>query len=532
MNLRPLTSTAVWKILAEDMEVDRRQAQGVDVTDLEALLTMPWGFDLSTATPVQRAVCKVAQGKGLTAPDAAVIKALGGCSVVDPIRPESITFLAAIRGGKSKLVSAAAIWATQVVDVSNIGQGEIPRLPIVSVKTDLARVVFNYIKSYVIARPELKRLLVREPTANTVVLRHPSGVPIEIVVTAGHRAGATLVARWLVGCIFDEAPRMMGQEEGIINLDDALASIRGRVLPGGIIWKVGSPWAPFGPIHTEFVNHWGTPDTETVIFKAPGPDVNPIWWTPERCAEEKRKDPDAYASNVLAEFGQSDTGMYNTDLLMRCSSRKEVVLKPDPLMRYVAAMDPATRGNSWALVIAAMDHNGVVRVALAKEWTGTKKEPLSPRKTLEEVKETMKPYNNLRTVFTDQWSSDALKDIGYEVGLSIVDEAATQKSNVEQHEGTRQLMLDDRLDLPPLQQLRADLAGVRKKLTQQGVAVELTGQGNGRHCDLASALARCVGRQMPRPAAVPSDLDIDKRMRQLAIDRKKKQEKEGGWQTK
>jgi hypothetical protein len=42
------------------------------------------------------------------------------------------------------------------------------------------------------------------------------------------QAGGSLVAHWSAGVIFDEAPRMSGSDNAIVNLDDAQARVRAR----------------------------------------------------------------------------------------------------------------------------------------------------------------------------------------------------------------------------------------------------------------------------------------------------------------
>ena len=48
----------------------------------------------------------------------------------------------------------------------------------------------------------------------------------------------------------------------------------------------------------------------------------------------------------------------------------------NPAQEYVAAMDPATRSNSWTLVIATRVENKRI-IVLARQWTGTKIAPLN-----------------------------------------------------------------------------------------------------------------------------------------------------------
>jgi hypothetical protein len=175
---------------------------------LERLLISPAAFGLTTASPLQRAVCRIIDGLPLEALSscAEVRAAVGDIAMLPNAPPAEVLLLSGIRAAKSLIAAATAVRASQTCDLSGLGAGETPRVSVVSLTTDLAKVVFDHIVGNVLARPALKALLIGEPTSDIIVLRHPSGRPVEIKVVAGARAGASLVARWSAGCIFD-APR-------------------------------------------------------------------------------------------------------------------------------------------------------------------------------------------------------------------------------------------------------------------------------------------------------------------------------------
>ena len=110
----------------------------------EHLLTQRQGFGIATASPAQRAICRIVDGLPLgefrSHPD--VIALAGGTEALAQlpsergIVPTEVVILAAIRTAKTILACAAAIRMSQTVDVSRLGPGEIPRISIVSLKLD------------------------------------------------------------------------------------------------------------------------------------------------------------------------------------------------------------------------------------------------------------------------------------------------------------------------------------------------------------------------------------------------------------
>jgi hypothetical protein len=494
---------------------------------LEKLLMSPAAFGLTTASNLQRAVCRIIDGLPLgdLANCAEVKAAVGDVTALPTVPPAEVLLLSGIRTAKSLIAAATAVRASQTCDLSGLGAGETPRVSVVSLTTDLARVVFDHIVGNVMARPALKALLIGEPTSDSIMLRHPSGRAVEIKVVAGARAGASLVARWSAGCIFDEAPRMIGAEDGVVNYDDCHAAVIGRLLPGAQIISIGSPWAPFGPIYERVMERHGKPSSDLVIVRAPAQHMNPVHWTPERIAELNAKDPQVYQTDILAEFADPETSLFGSVEFERVTRKEPAELPREPNHFYVAVMDPATRGNAWTLAIATKKPMPVkdptvmqaiaglagrppmrwrTVVVFVRQWIGSKVAPLSADATLAEIAAICDGYG-VTDVQTDQWAADPLRDIALRHGLTLYDRTITATLKVERFETLRARIADEEYELPPDPVVRADLLAVRKRVTQNGIAIELPRTSDGRHADYAAALAQLEGMHImdPRLAVGP-----------------------------
>lgn len=471
---------------------------------LEALLTSPAGFGLTTASPLQRAICRIADGLplGLLADDETVRAAVGDVSALPSVRPDELLILSGIRTAKSLTAGALAVRATQTCDVSQLGPGETPRVSVLSLTTDLGRVVFDHICGNVMAKPHLRALLVGEPTTDTLTLRHPSGRHVDIKVVAGSRAGASLVARWSAGVIVDEAPRFLGEEDGVVNFDDARRAVLGRLLPGAQLVAIGSPWAPRGPIYEMVQEHGGRPSRHLVVIRAPAHHMNPVWWGPSRVEKLKTQDEQAYRTDVLAEFVDPESSLLASSELDAVTRTAPLVLEREHGHTYVAAMDPGTRSNAWTLAIAGRRNSadGVERasVVLCKQWQGSKATPLSPEQVLSEIADLCRAYG-LNYAYTDQWSADAMRALAQRYGLDLHIENTTAAKKVEFYENLRTRIATREVELPPDPQVRADLLAIRKRVTMNGFSIELPRTGDGRHCDYAPAIALALSKYLPPP---------------------------------
>lgn len=475
--------------------------------DTELLLTHERGFGLTTASPMQRAICRIIDGKplGELSQLMELRKALGvDPAIIEPRAPKEFAFLSGVRVGKSLISSAVALHWTQVCDVSICGPGDQPRVSILSLDKDKADVVMGHLVGRMKASKYLSSMLISDPSGDEVWVKHPSGLPIEIKVVAGARAGGSLTSRWMAGVIFDEFPRMVGGDEGVVNWTESRNACEQRILPGGGIMDIGSPWAPFGPAYEMVMTSWGKPTTDLVVLKAPAYDINPFWYTPERIEDAKRK-PETYITEVEGEFSSGDEQLFPSTWLERSRRAEPHDLPPEHGADYAAAIDPATRGNGWTLVVCTRKGK-VRRIAVARQWVGSRADPLSSRETLVQIHELLAPYG-LTTVWSDRYYADALREIAGEVGLTLIPTTYTAEEMTKKYLAFRHRLGEGFIEAHPDSVWRTDMQRVRKRVTQQGIQIVLPKTGDGRHCDYAPATILAAARYLDDVIQPPIEAD-------------------------
>lgn len=449
-------------------------------------------------------------------------KIFGGVKPVPGEQPTEICLTAAIRTFKSLLAAAIALVASQTVDLSPALEegGELPRYSALSLEIDNAKDIHRHLVA-VLKRPALRHLtmtekeiarsgdekwhaIVRESRSYTVgstFMRHPSGRLVEIRVVAGKRAGGSLVSKWSIGCTFDESPRMTGADESVINLDHMRSAVLGRLLPGAQIFMCGSPWAPFGPVYEMMENELGSPIEDRLVMSATGPALNPYWWTPARCEKLRKKDPTTFCTDVLARFAEAAMMLFPPDLLDSCSRPTADDIPYDSKREYAAAIDPATRGNAWTLVIADRFENKK-RIVACRDWVGTTLNPLNPRLVMIDVYHLLRTYG-LSWALTDEWAADALREIAWQVGFSLIEEPLRMTQQVRLYMGLAAEMADGQVEIPSDPVLKKDLKNVRKRPTQKGATIALLKTPDGRHADYAPACMRVLKRFLAEPEDEP-----------------------------
>lgn len=488
---------------------------------LEALLTSPYAFGLTTATPLQRAVCRILDGYPLKelATHPAVLDALGPAVVAeyetDPSRPSELILLSAIRCAKS-MICAAAVWRlSRTADLSPLAPNDPPaRVPVLSVYKDNAAATYQHLLGALLNNPWMRATMIGEPTADTITIRHAkTGRPVEIKIVAGARAGTTVVSRWLAGLIFDEAPRMAGQDH-VVNLHDLRNAALGRMLPGAPILYPGSPSAPYGEVYEMVQQHNQRPGKVMVVW-APGWSMNSVYWTPERVDAFRREHPEAYQTDCAAQFASPAENLYTADELYACARETAADSPRREGAHYVAAMDPATRGNSWTLVVATRQGRQL-QVAAARCKTGTAASPLSPSAVLAEYAQVLRGYG-VTTVLTDQWHADSLADIGRGHGLSIVQDRLDTEQRTRRALALKTRLQERMVELPRDPVLLGDLSRVQRVAKQDGgVAIKYPLTPDGRHCDYAPATLLALADWLVDMDPAPAQLTAEQRMQRMA----------------
>ncbi len=516
MDLKKLSKAAAETLSA--LPTPERSELPPEIWDtFEDFLTDPKGCGLVTASNLQRAITYVLDNEPVPDrlwEDPVVQEAFGG---VRPNPNGQLLILAGIRCGKSAITAYACIRASQRISFDNpIGRsllpGEKPRICIVSRTVETAQKTFDYIRGLCMGNPVINAMLVDEPKASSLEIRHPSGRIIVIQVVPASLAGTSLVGSWLAGLIFEEAPRMASEQDGKINIDDNAKYVQGRMLPGATIAYIGSPVGPVGFIYDMFQENWQKPEQRVVTVRARADWMNPVHWTPEVAEEFAKRDPDAHRTDFLCEFAELDSNLVTAVALERCLRYDPLELEPSPTAAYTAVMDPATSRNAWTLGIVETPDNLSFRVALCMEWVGTASAPLRPSDVFKEMRPVLERYGVI-TVTADQFAADAMRDLARNEGILLSPITITSTLKTKMYLSLKARVDNGLLEMPAVEHLRTDILSVRRTAKTNMISIRLPETNDGRHCDYAAMLALLCGQYLEETKAPkPPELTIDERM--------------------
>lgn len=486
--------------------------------NLEKLVTHEHGFQLVTATKLQRAIMRMETGEPLeelsTLPE--VIEAIGGLQALGMLpvghAPAISVLMAAVRTAKSLKAAAKAYRAAHTANLDKLKDGEFARYSILSVDKDKANAVLEHLVGKTQASPLLRESIIKVVGDSVWVMRE-DGKAVEIKVMAGKRAGSSVVARWSAGCTLDEGPRMNGSEH-VVNLPDILVNLPARLLPDTQIDIVGSPWGPSGPVYDMYVDHFGRPSEALLFMVAKGPDMNPLHFTPEMCARLLKEDPRAHRTDVLALFADPESSLLSSIDVEACTRAAPFDLEPNE-QPCSAAIDPANRKNAWTLTIVRPRPDGSPQVVLTRQWQGSKSAPLMSSRVFGEIRPLLELYgieDNL--LWTDQASFEDKRELAAQQGIILAEDPFTD-SEWRQHAMNLEKLVSQRaIELPPNAAMRADILGIQKHLTARSYTIVLPKTQDGRHGDYAPSLVLAL-KHLPSPVFIAAQSDMDENEKRI-----------------
>lgn len=544
---------------------------------VEEYLTRPELFGLTTASPLQRAICRVISGYPLDGsinpctenppafqrlldqsetddtygredalsflrleheerllivgedltqyPD--VLAAFGGSEPYAGVK--ELMVVAAIRCAKTLIGAAALAQRSITADLTGLRVGETARAGVCSWRVDLANTCFEFITAAFDASALLRSQVIEPPKwfpgAPKNVLRvynHVSDRNVDILTLTANRGGASALSKWYVGFVVDEAARMLADfQEGVINYSDIRRAVFQRIRPDGFYLAITSPWLSVGPVY-EAQKRLGMHERHGLcVAWAPGWAMNPITWTPEACERAKAEDAESYETDVAARFARTDDLVVSNELVRSTGKMLVRALDDEPLaLAEVAVIDAGLRKEAVAFALAAM-LRGKRTLLVYREWIGSPEAPLRMLDVAAEVAQWMRKYN-VSSLYADPLSQESIGELLEHAELNVTGWGASARdfagmaTRLEHHMKLGQVALVDD------ERVRDDLSSIRRVTNATGevsVAFPLTTTSRSSTCSRAVLFAMAQLYRAPEEVVV--QMTEERRMRE-AWERRKR----------
>lgn len=276
------------------------------------------------------------------------------------------------------------------------------------------------------------------------ITRHDGRV-IRFEAFAASRGGDTVRGVPIVAALLDEAG-FYYDESNVANGEAVFGAITPRLLPGGQVLIVSSPWAESGLLYTEFSRNHGHPVTAMAAL-CPTPLMRDDPETLAMVAQEYERDRENAERELGAGFMAAGSGYYFDSFAIGRSAVDSVplrILPPHPKgWTVVAGYDPAYVRDAAEGVIVRADGQRYEVVELFTRIP-EKGQPLIPSEVDQAFAERLLEHGG-RVIATDQHYRESVRENVSKFDVRLVDTPGGNAGKCEVFGRARDLIHADRV---------------------------------------------------------------------------------------
>lgn len=448
-------------------------------------------------SPMVAAIVDASEGRRPTTIDDATAQRYFGCSLdALPHEPRRVVGVqAGGRGGKtSRLLATKALHAAWTVPLPTLAQGEHAVSLIVSSEMVFARQALSFCAGYARASPVLSSALVDDPGTDSLTLRRPDGAYVDIRVRAAGTRGKGGRAFTLVFAGFDEAC-FFYDDSGAVNDREIYRACIQRIVPGGQLWMVSTPWIDGeGLLEEKLAADFGVHDQMLAVRGIGTRVLNPSW-DPDGSLEASLRadDPDNAEREIDAKpLVGGSAKFFASAAIDAAVERSRPFVRP--FVRgtsYGAGGDIGLTRNSSALAIVGRDGENY-HLARLDEIKPARGMPLKVEAVTAAFAPVLVEYQTGSLATDSHHRDDANLELAKH-GRSAVAVPEGQQGKAEMFVLTRKLLHEGRIQLPDHPRLVRQLRDVvARPMPGGGLAITSPKRADGSHGDLVSAFVAAV----------------------------------------
>lgn len=337
------------------------------------------------------------------------------------------------------------------------------------------------------------------------IVRHDGRRVVVLCIPAG-RGGDTGRGLPIVFAMLDEAAFFRDEATGAINDRDVFNALIPRLLPGGQILIVSSPWTESGLLYTEFSKNFGAPETALAAF-CPTLVMRDDAETRANVELEMKRDPENAAREYGAQFLGGGASEFFASYAIAAAADGSIPLFVGRKRGAVvgAGADFGFVSDSSALAIVQCVE-GLFHLSELLELRPSKGAPLQPSAVFERFAGVALSYGG-RDLTADGHYRESVREHLTANGLVLQAAPEGQAGKVQMYTRARTLLHEGRVRLPNHPRLLQQLRDVVARPTPGG-GLQITSprrSGVGGHGDLVSAFVAALWRCEQR-ASRPVDL--------------------------
>lgn len=390
------------------------------------------------------------------------------------------------RGGKSYVLGGLRLLHLALtVPLTTLAPGEVAVALIVAPDVRLGRQVLRYALGAAESSREIKRRI-KAKTVDAFTIKRPDG-EVKIEVLPATRGGSAVRGRSLVGAVLDECAYFRDSSFKVNDLE-VYRAVAPRILQGGQLILVSTPWAESGLLWEFFKRNHGHP-VDAICAHAPTLLLRDDEHTRAYVERERANDP----ANAEVEFDAEFMSTAGEAFFDAAAINQATEPDPTPADHSVASLgaDFGFRSDSSALVAAYREPLPAQRIVVPAraivERVPERRTPLKPSVVVREFAAHVRAHGGDRIV-ADGHYRQAIAEHLEEHGLALVSAPEGAKGKAETYQAVRALLKEGRIRIPINDRFIRQLREVTARPTAGGgISIVSPRWRTGGHGDLVSA---------------------------------------------
>jgi len=390
--------------------------------------------------------------------------------------------------GKTTLAAARGLYRMLTADVSMVGVGDVPVVVAVAPDLKTAKVLLRRALELAKATPSIAPYVENEGSDGFTIRRPHDRVLVAFEVFAATAGGRSIRGRSILEALFDEAAFFYDAEYAA-NVEDLYRAAIGRLMPGGTIWLLSTPWSEQGLFFDLFDKNFGAPKTAlvacapTLMMRDNDPTI-----AADVAAEMIRDEINAEREFGAKFISAGSSQFFDPNAIDACVDEKMTFPVPhDRFAAKSAGGDFGFESDSSAVVVVQANAQRAW-LAFLDEKRPQRGAPLRPSLVVSDFARGLHTYGATR-LLVDKHYFQAIKEHADTNRLQLVAAPGGSQGNLETHLATRELINDKKIVLPKHPRFLAQLKSVTSKpLPGGGLKISTPRRrGGGGHGDIASA---------------------------------------------
>ena len=427
-----------------------------ELTIIEFILVLRLllGLELS---PAQATILKAMYGLELTQAEFEIYCRYTGRQTYQPSEQQEVTVIVGRQGGKTSRIGALCAVYESFRD-HGLRPGDRAYVYLIAPVTDQARIAFGFIRDYICASPVLKKK-VKKIRKSEIDLDNGITIkccPCSQISIRGFR---------VVAAILDEIGFWRNEITAANPAEDVLNALRPAMatLPNHKLIKISTPQRKDGVLWRDYQQR---DQLDYPVWQIPTAEMNPTI-SLDFLDKEAQRDPESFRREYLAQFTDQIEGCVPAEILDQCVTKSYTERPPVGNAIYSAAVDPAFKGNDFALAIAHIQDDGLIILDYIRTWTGTREAPLGFEQVRGEIAGILKRYG-LNVVVGDQHCAAIIQQQFQKLGIVYKEFIFGLGTRLDLFGNLKHLLHQRKIDLLDKPELLRQLRALEEHRTPRG----------------------------------------------------------------